>query len=312
MSLTAKLAKAFMNLTGRPAESADELLEKARKYNSKNHFRKPTDKKALYRVEKLENSCDLLSVRSAKRRDNSNSAVLFIFGAGGMMNAWKPHMMMVRYIADKTGAEVFMPIYPLCTDAPVSAAVETAYETYKRMLADYPPHKITITGDSSGGACCLSLISMINKRGSVLPMPKLAILHSPSGVPHNKESWQRMKKQSRKDARGTFEMVRFFPQICCNGEKVPPYMIHPYLGDYHNAPKTLIYYSADETLASLGRDIREAYHRDGARLNIHYEPGMIHCYSSYPAFKESKAACIQWIVEILKLQKNGEKNTEQT
>ena len=49
MSLTAKLAKAFMNLTGRPAESADELLEKARKYNSKNHFRKPTDKKALYR-----------------------------------------------------------------------------------------------------------------------------------------------------------------------------------------------------------------------------------------------------------------------
>lgn len=192
----------------------------------------------------------------------------------------------------------------MCTDAPVSAAVETAYDTYQRILNDYSSDNVTITGDSSGGSCCLALISMINKKENELPMPRLAILHSPSGVPHDKEAWQRMKIQSSKDGSGVFSMVSFFPQICSHGEEVPSYMIHPYLGDYHNAPKTLIYYSADETLASLGTDIENAYHRDGSKVSIHYESGMIHCYSSYPAFKESKDACKQWIDEILKIQNN--------
>ena len=65
MSFTAKMAKVFMNLmTGKPAGSADELLARARKYNAKNQFIKPSDKKALYRVEKIHDGRDLLVVRS--------------------------------------------------------------------------------------------------------------------------------------------------------------------------------------------------------------------------------------------------------
>ena len=302
MSFTAKMMKFFMNLmTGKPAGSADELLERARKYNAKNQFVIPSDKKALYRVEKIHDGSDLLVVRSKKRSDNANCAVLFIFGAGGTMNAWKPHLMMVRNIADKTGAEVFMPLYPLCTDAPVSASVETAYDTYKRIMNDYPPEKVVITGDSSGGACCLALISMLNHLNEGVLMPRLAILHSPSGVPHNKEAWERMREQSKKDAPGTFTMVEYFPEICAHGEKVPDYMIHPALGDYRNTPETYVYYSADETLASLGRDLEKAFISAGSKVHVHYEPGMVHCYSSYPACKESKTACNEWLDLISKV-----------
>jgi len=302
MSFTAKMMKFLMNLmTGKPAGSADELLERARKYNAKNQFVIPSDKKALYRVEKIHDGSDLLVVRSKKLSDNANCAVLFIFGAGGTMNAWKTHLMMVRNIADKTGAEVFMPLYPLCTDAPVSAAVETAYITYQRILKDYPPEKVVITGDSSGGACCLALISMLNHLNEGVLMPRLAILHSPSGVPHNKEAWERMREQSKKDAPGTFTMVEYFPEICAHGETVPDYMIHPALGDYRNAPETYIYYSADETLAALGKDIEDAYTRSGSKVYVYYEPGMIHCYSSYPACKESKTACNEWLNLISKV-----------
>ena len=296
MSMTAKLAKAFMNLaSGKPAGSAEELLTQARKYNAKNPFVKPSDGKAEYRVEKIRDDRDLLIVRSNKRTDNKNCAVLFIFGAGGTMNAWKPHLMMIRNIADKTGAEVFMPLYPLCTDAPVSAAVDTVYETYKRILNDYPAEKAVITGDSSGGNCCLSLISMINISGEGLKMPKLAILHSPGGVPHDEASWSRMREQSKRDAPGMLSMVEFFPEICRHGEDVPDYMIHTALGDFHNAPETYIYYCAEETLASYGKDIEDAYIRDGSTVHVHYEPGVIHCYSAYPAFKESKQACDEWL-----------------
>ena len=296
MSITARLARSAMNLmSGKPAKSAEELLESARRYNAKNAFVKPTDKKADYRVEKVGDSRELLIVRSNRRSDNANCAVLFIFGAGGTMNAWKPHLMMVRHIANQTGAEVFMPLYPLCTEATVAAAVETAYATYQRILRDYPPEKIVLTGDSSGGACCLALISMLNLREEGNRMPKLAILHSPSGVPHNEEAWARMKEQSQKDTPGTFAMVEFFPEVCSHGEEVPDYMIYPALGDYRNAPETYAWYSADETLASLGKDIEAAYRKAGSRIHIHYEPGMIHCYSSYPAFKECKAACEEWI-----------------
>ncbi len=299
MSLTGKAAAAVMKLlTGKPPKSAEELLAKARKYNSRNAFAMPSDKKAFYRRETIQKNTDLLIVRSKKFADEPEKAVLFIFGAGGTMNAWKPHLMMVRSIADRTNSEVFMPLYPLCTDASVSAAVETAYEAYRRILEDYSPERIVITGDSSGGACCLALISEINKRGGELPMPRLAILHSPSGVPHNDDSWERMELQSRRDGSGTMPLVRFFPEICRHGEEVPEYMIHPALGDYRNAPETYIYYSADETLASLGQDIEAAYNAAGAKLHISYTPGMMHCFSAYPAFPESRKACDEWIAAI--------------
>ena len=305
MSFMAGLSRILMNLmTGRPAGCADELLERARKYNAKNRFIKPADTKAIYRVEKVRGDRDLLIVRSNRRSDNANCAVLFIFGAGGTMNAWKPHLRMVRKIVDQTGAEVFMPLYPLCTDAPVSAAVETAYVTYKRILNDYSPKKIVITGDSSGGAFCLALVSMLNHLNEGTTMPKLAILHSPSGVPHNKDAWERMKEQSKKDSPGILSMVEFFPEICEHGEKVPDYMIHPALGDYRNAPETYVYYSADETLASLGRDLENAYSDAGSIIHVHYEPGMIHCYSTYPAFKESKIACNEWMSLISQVSDN--------
>ena len=126
-------------------------------------------------------------------------------------------------------------------------------------------------------------------------MPKLAILHSPGGVPHNEDSWNRMREQSKKDAPGTLAMVEFFPEVCGHGEEVPDYMIYTALGDYHNAPDTYVYYAAEETLASYGKDIEDAYRRDGSTVHVHYEPGVIHCYSAYPAFKESKRACDEWL-----------------
>lgn len=296
MSFAAKVALKLMDITVTDlAGSAEEQLEKARKFNAKNGFVKPSDHKAEYRVEKIQGVNDLLIVRSKKRPDNTNSAVLFIFGGGGMMNEWKMHLPTVRSMVNRTGAEVFMPMYPLLTDAPVSAAVETAYETYKRVLKDYSPDKITLMGDSSGGACCLALLTMINRSEDGLKQPKLAILHSPSGVPHNEEAWSRMREQSKKDVPGILARVECFPEICSHGEEIPDYTLYPATGDFRNAPETYIYYSADETLASLGQDLEEAYKRCGAKIHIHYEPGMMHCYSAFPLFKESKLACNEWM-----------------
>lgn len=295
MSFAAKIARVFMNMMAGNADSGEGQLEQARKYNAKHKFVKPTDNKADYRVEKIQGDKDLLIIRSNKRKDNTNCAVLFIFGGGGMMNCWKMHLTTVRTIADRTGAEVFMPLYPMLTDAPVTAAVETAYETYKRILKDYAPLKTVISGDSSGGACALALITRLNMSEYALKMPRLAILHSPGGTPHNEEAWKRMEEQSKKDAPGFFDRVKFFPDICSHGEEIPEYTIHPALGDYHNAPETYIYYSADEVLAALGQDLEEAFARCNSKVHVHYEPGMIHCYSAFPMFKESKLACDEWL-----------------
>ena len=55
------------------------------------------------------------------------------------------------------------------------------------------------------------------------------------------------------------------------------------------APETFVFYT-EEACSAVSDAIRNRYSKDGVgeRLNMHIEPGLMHCYASAPVFKESR------------------------
>ena len=73
--------------------------------------------------------------------------------------------------ARETRLDVFVPYYPLCTDYPLTRAYEMIHATYREMLKDYAPERISVLGTSSGGNLALGMVPYINDGHGDTPMP---------------------------------------------------------------------------------------------------------------------------------------------
>lgn len=69
----------------------------------------------------------------------------------------------------------------------------------------------------------------------------------------------------------------------------PDRLLYPAAVNFLSAPETYVIYTV-EACSAVANAIRDRYGKDGAgeRLHVHIEPGLMHCYASTPAFKESR------------------------
>lgn len=264
----------------------EKELEKSKRINEKNKFVFPIDKKSLYKEVKVR-GYPCLIIRSKKTKNKEDRAILFIYG--GITRQWKAEIGMARGYGDRTGMDVWYPIYPPITEVNITTTLKVIYETYCKMVEKYGGEHIAIVGDSMGGLFAAGVINQINRRESPVDMPKLFIANSPAGVPDTNEDWEEMEKYARKDPFFDVSAFRGIGEIASYGQKTPKDTYCPIHMDFHNAPKTYMYF-AEEACAGNARAYRIAYERAGVgeRLHIHIQPEMMHGYSSMPVFPESK------------------------
>ena len=138
--------------------STEELLENRRKQNAKNRI--PDLKDEAFDISRIEiMGCPVLELIHRNKADKAN---LFLIG-GGMISAPRPgSIKKALRFAKETGLDVFVPYYPLCTDYPLTKAYEMIHETYKVMLRDYAPERISVLGTSSGGNLALGMVPYIH------------------------------------------------------------------------------------------------------------------------------------------------------
>ena len=264
----------------------DTELEKARKINEKNQYVFPTDHKSLYKEITISGYLCLI-IRSRKTENKKNKAMLFIYG--GETIQWKSEIGMARGYGDRTGMDVWYPIYPPITEVNITVTISVLYDTYCKMVKKYGAENIAIVGDSMGGLFAAGILHQINKRQEEIGMPKLFIANSPSGVPDTAEDWEEMERYASKDPFFTINAFRGLAEIACHGQETPKDAYCPVYMDFHNAPVTYMYF-AEEICAGNAKAYQAAYEKAGAgdRLHIHIQPEMMHGYSCMPVFPESK------------------------
>jgi len=304
MSFSGRMAYNALRLmtTVFPAMKADftdleTALEKARKINEKNKYVFPSDKKSMYK-ELTISGYPCIIIRSRKTENKRNKGLLFIYG--GETLEWKSEISMARGYGDRTGMDVWYPIYPPITEVNITVTISVLYEVYRTMVKRYGAENIAIVGDSMGGLFAAGILNQINKSGQEVGMPKLFIANSPSGVPDTPEDWREMEQYAAKDPLFTLNAFRGLGMIAANGRETPKDAYCPVHMDFRNAPETYMYY-AEELCAGNAGAYRTAYERAGAadRLHIHIQPEMMHGYSCMPVFPESRE-CFDEAIRLLR------------
>ena len=291
MSLSARAAVSAMRFAKRlglfptPGDLGSEIA-KARAFNQKHPYREPSDHKARYSTEYIGGYPVLimkpLGVAPKK-------AILFLHG-GGDKDAWRPAVAFARTYGKRTGADVFYPLYPPFTEAPVGKTADWIYEVYAKLAKDYGAKNIAVVGGSYGGFLAMQLITWINRNGNAVDMPALLIMNSPFALPETAEEWALARQYERIDPMVPEGSMRLMLDGILNSDpETPDYALYPGKMDFRRAPETWVFYT-EETCACVSGAIQNAYARDGAanQLHMHTEPGMMHCYACAPVFPESK------------------------
>lgn len=299
MSVRYQIAKNLVRLTGMKKLfrlPQDELLKKAEQMNRKRQFRMPKDTKARY-ADRMILDCHCLTMETQLQK--SKRALLFLFGGGMLLGADSGDVKMARDVGRRSGRDVWLPYYPLCTGHSMLEATQMVYETYRQMLSEYAAADIAVLGFSSGAGLALDLITYINMQGNELPMPGRMVLSSPGTCPADEVELADMNALNCRDVLLDAAYMKTAGALMAHGDpNVPRELIYITQGDFTGAPLTHFYYGGDEVLSACAKPFAAAYDKVGAKYTMHIEPGMCHCYPMLTFFPEGKRACGE-IVEIL-------------
>ena len=265
--------------------TTEELLENRRKQNAKNRI--PALKNDAFEFSRI----DVMGFPVLKliHREHTDRANLFLIG-GGMISAPRPaSVKKALRFAKETGLDLFIPYYPLCTDYPLTKAYEMIHETYKVMLRDYAPERISVLGTSSGGNLALGMVPYINDGHQDTPMPGYIMAISPGNCVETEEEWQRMLELDKKDVAIPAQYMKTAVEVMRHGDdSVPDYMLWLQRGDFTNCPRVTFIYGSDETLYACAPAFEAAMKKYGVDYRMIVGEGMFHCYPVFPIVKEAK------------------------
>lgn len=302
MSVKYEVLKALVRAAGLKkymSGSMEELLENRRRANAKNKIPDLHDPEIL--VERI--TVDGCPVVTMKHKSGSDAANLFIIG-GGMVSAPRPaSIKKALRFARETGLDLFIPYYPLCTDYPLTKAYEMIHETYRVMLREYAPERISVLGTSSGGNLALGMVPYINDAHPQTPMPEHIMAISPGTCVASEEEWQRMQELDKVDVAIPAQYMKTAVEIMRHGDdSVPEYMLWLQKADFTNCPRVTFIYGSDETLYACAPSFEEAMKKYGVAYQMIVGEGMFHCYPVFPVCKEAKEG---WELMVRLMKKSG-------
>ena len=265
--------------------STEDLLEARRKQNARNSI--PELQDDAFDISQIKvMGFPVLRLIHKKRANRDN---LFLIG-GGMISAPRPgSIKKALRFARETGLDLFIPYYPLCTDWPLTKAYEMIHATYREMLKEYAPERISVLGTSSGGNLALGLVPYINDGHGDTPMPGHIMAISPGTCVETDEEWQRMLELDKVDVAIPAQYMKTAVEIMRHGDdSVPDYMIWLQKGDFTNCPRVTFIYGSDETLYACAPSFEAAMKKYGVKYRMIVGEGMFHCYPVFPIVKEAK------------------------
>lgn len=289
MSLGAKLLNLGVKLSGAKKKYSlpeEQFLEEVRKMNRSRGFYMPTDHKAVYQKHEVMGREVLIVQRD---RAPAKRAILYFFGGGMMIGPDKGDVDVILKLVDRTGCDVWFPMYPLCTDHCITETYEMVYECYRQLIERYGAGNVSTCGFSSGGALAIGIAAYNNTRKEKLPMPRHIVAVSPGEVPWNDEERAIMQKNNPKDMMVDYAFMEKVERFERHGrDDVPAFMIHISQGDLTGVDHIHFVYSTDEVLYGAKQNFLRACEQHGVRYTVRERPGMVHCYAMLPYFKEAK------------------------
>lgn len=232
-------------------------------------------------------------VFSLNRRPINDRAVIYIHGGCFLSQPTPDHWKLVDTIAQRTRAEVIVPLYPL---APVHGAVEALdflLQVYFNTIDKYGASNVTVMGDSCGGGIAASFAEHLAVLG--LEQPGHLILISPwvDVTMRNPDILAYEPTDPLLGAQGLQKLGLTWAKDLDPND----YRVSPVNGEVRNLRNVIVFVGTREIFYPDARLFYDRVNATGAHAELYIGRGLNHVYPLYP-IPEAKWA-IDRMVEII-------------
>lgn len=220
------------------------------------------------------------------RRVTSRQRLVYLHGGAFVFEIGRFHWAIIAELAERVGARVTVPIYPIAPEHGFDEIFGMPLELYEEMLRDAPAEDIVMVGDSAGANMAVVMAMLGAQRG--LPSPGRHVLISPGldMTLANPQVFQLERVDPWLGIPGGLEAVRHYARDIPRDD----WRISPIYGDLSVLPKTLIFTGTHEILYPDTVLFAEKAREAGIDVELVVEPGMFHDWPLLSQIREAKRA----------------------
>jgi acetyl esterase/lipase len=208
------------------------------------------------------------------RRIEGPLRLLYLHGGAFVFQISSYHWSLIAELAERVGATVTVPIYPIAPEHGLHEMFGMVMEVYREQLAEAAASDIIMVGDSAGGNMAVVLTMMAAQSG--LPPPSRHVLISP-GLDMslaNPQVFEAAKVDPWLAIPGGLEAVRLYAA----GFDRSDWRVSPLYGDLSVLPKTLLLTGTRDILHPDSLVFAERARAAGVEVELFVEPGMLHVW----------------------------------
>ena len=225
-----------------------------------------------------------------KKAGSAPDRAIVYFPGGGSRRWQLPFKSSVKHYIAETGAELWIPLYPLLPDHDLMDETEFTIRVHERMLQRFQPENIVWLGFSGGADVLMQAGRHMVQKYPELPMPGLMIPVSVSGLLMSEEAKARMKEIDPRDPFLHWDMFDTMVKYYDPNGDLPQYILGKAdEDDYTGFPKIIMYFAGDEVFAGIAPDYEKSFLRCGVKdYEIKIREGMFHAWPVFTFVKEGR------------------------
>ncbi len=230
------------------------------------------------------------------RNTRSETAFLYLHGGGYFIGSCRSHRNFVSHIAAACRARMLLPEYRLAPENPFPAGLLDARAAYRFLLAQgYPPGRIIVGGESSGGGLALALLQTL--RDERMQMPAGAVLLSPwTDLLGTGDS---VRTRARRDPWLRPAGVKLLADRYRNGTPTDHPLVSPLYAVMHGLPPLLIHAGDDEILLDDSTRLADKATAAGVDVSLKVWDGLWHAFHAFypwvPEARKAHSEIGQWV-----------------
>lgn len=172
----------------------------------------------------------------------------------------------MRHYIEQTGAELWIPLFPLLPDYTLMDEMEFTVKLHRKMLERFEAEKIVWLGFSGGADVMFQAGRHMVQKYPEVPMPGLMIPVSVSGLLMSEEAKARMREIEPRDPILSADMFDTMLKYYDPNVDLPQYILGKAdEDDYTGFPKIIMYFGGDEVFAGIAPDYEKSFIRCGVK-----------------------------------------------
>lgn len=267
-------------------ESYEEFKQVSYQVQSKFKFALPKIKGFEFRDEQL----DGFHIIVGKKAGSDPKKAIVYFPGGGSRRWQLPYKSSIKNYIEGTGAELWIPLYPLLPDHDLVDEAEFTVRVHQKMTEHFSPKNIVWLGFSGGAAVLMQSGRHIVQKYHDTPMPGMMIPVSGSGLIVSDEAKERMREIDPRDIMLRWDMFDTMLKYYDPNGDIPRYILGKAdEDDYTGFPKIIMYFAGDEVLAGIAPDFEKSFRRCGVKdYTIKVVPNVFHAWPVFNFIKEGR------------------------